>query len=86
MKHCTAGARVSLLALPLAQSHPASRLYERRLDRRVRVFQAVPQGSVLRVGKLIGSVSLQGRELPYQRREVAGRVPGYVLRALWAHL
>ena|SRR5215216_263323 len=26
------------------------------------------------------------REVPYQRREVAGRVPGYVLRVLWPHL
>jgi hypothetical protein len=26
------------------------------------------------------------RKFPYQRREVAGRVPGYVLRVLWAHL
>ncbi len=25
-------------------------------------------------------------ELPYQRREVAGCVPGYVLRVLWSHL
>jgi hypothetical protein len=30
----------------------------------------------------VGSVSLQRREFPYHRREIAGRVPGYVLRVL----
>src|SRR5215217_3072994 len=74
-----------LLALPLVQPHPPARLYQRSLCRRVRGLQAVLEGSVLRVGEPVGSASLQGRELPYQRREVAGCVPGYVLRILWSH-
>src|ERR671912_141571 len=43
-------------------------------------------GGIFRASEPVGSVSLQGGELPYQRREVAGRVPGYVLRVLQSHL
>ena len=38
--------------------------------------------SILRSGKLVGSVSLQGRELSDQRRKRAGCVPANVLRIL----
>src|SRR5215211_8609922 len=34
-------------------------------------------------GEPVGSVSLQGSELTYQRREFGGCVTGYVLRVLW---
>ena len=85
MKHCTASARVCLLALPLVQLHPPARLHQRSLSR-VRSLQAVPQGGILRVSEPVGSVSLQGRKLPDQAREVAGCVPGYVLRLLRPYL
>ena len=55
-------------------------------DRCVRSLQTVSEGSVLRVGEQVVSVSLQGRELPDQRREIVGCVPGYVLRVLRSHL
>jgi hypothetical protein len=32
------------------------------------------------------AVCLLCRKLPYQPRELSGRVPGQVLRLLWAHL
>jgi hypothetical protein len=50
----------------------------------VRSLQEVLQDSVLWIGEPMGSVSLQCREFqfPYQRREVAGRVPDYVPRVL----
>ena len=67
-------------------SHPAPRLHQRRLSCRMRSLQAEPQGGVLRAGKPVGSVSLQRRELSDQPREVAGRLPGYALRALRTHL
>jgi hypothetical protein len=86
MKHCTASARVRLLALPLVQPHPPARLHQRRLHRRVRSLQAVPQGGVLRVGDPMGGVCLQGRELSDKPREVAENVPGNILRVLRAHL
>jgi hypothetical protein len=38
--------------------------------------------SILRAGKLVGSVSLQGREFPDQRRKRAGFVHANVLRIL----
>ena len=62
------------------EAHPTPSFHQRSLDRRVRGLQTVPEGGVLRVGEPVGSVSLQCRKLPYQRREVAGRVPGYILR------
>jgi hypothetical protein len=65
-----------LLVLPLVQPHAPARLYERSLYRRVRVLQSVPEGGVLRVREPMCSISLQCRELPDQRREVAGRAPG----------
>ena len=34
------------------------------------------------VAEPVGSVSLQGREFSYQRREIAVRVPGNVIRVL----
>jgi hypothetical protein len=74
-----------LLGLPDVQPHTSPRLDQRSLRRRVRCLQAMPQGRILRIGQPVVSVSLQGRELPYQSREVAGRVPDYVLRVLWAH-
>src|SRR5215217_2930001 len=46
----------------------------------------MPEGGVLRGGKPVGSIVLQGCELPYPRREVAGCVPGYILRVLGSHL
>jgi hypothetical protein len=73
-----------LLALPLVQPYPPPGPHQRRLSRRVSSLQAVPKGCVLRVGKSMGSVSLQGRKFSYQRREVAGNVPGYVLWVLWS--
>ena len=51
---------LSLSSLLLVQPHPRLSLYQRRLDRRVRVFQAVFEGSVLRVGEPVGSVRLKG--------------------------
>jgi hypothetical protein len=66
----------------LVQPHPPTRLHQRRLSRRVRGLQTMPQGGVLGLGEPVGSVSLQSSELPYQRREIAGRVPDYVLRVL----
>ena len=75
-----------LLALPLVQPDLPACLHQRCLRRRVCGLQAVPEGGVLRASESMGSVCLQRRQLPDQRREVAGRVPGYVLRVLWAHL
>jgi hypothetical protein len=45
----------SLLVYP----HPPTRLHQRRLSRRVRDLQAVPEGGVLGFGELVGNVSLQ---------------------------
>src|SRR5829696_2571286 len=70
----------------LTEPHPSTRFYQRRLCRGVCGFEPVSQDLVLRVGEPMGSVSLQGRELPYQPGEVAGRVPGYILRVLWSYL
>ena len=78
-------ARMCLLGLPLVQPYPPPGLHQRRLHRSVRCLQPVSQGCILRIGQPVGSVSLQGSELPDQPREVAGCVPGYVLRVLWAH-
>jgi hypothetical protein len=47
MKHCTASARVRLLALPLVQPYPPACLHQSRLCRRVRVLQPVSEGGVL---------------------------------------
>jgi hypothetical protein len=58
------------------------RLHKRRLSCRMRGFEPVSQGGILRVSEPVDSVALQGGELPYQSREVAGRVPDYVLRVL----
>jgi hypothetical protein len=41
----------------------------------------MPEGGILGVGEPVGCISLQSRQLPEQRREVAGYVPGHVLRA-----
>jgi hypothetical protein len=71
-----------LLALPLVQPYPTPSLHQRRLSCCVRRLQAVPQGGVLRVCEPVSSVSLQNREFPDQAGEVAGRVPGYLLRVL----
>ena len=75
-------ARMRLFALPLFQFLPTPSLHQCRLCRRVRSLQAVSEGCVLGVGEPVDSVCLQRRELPYQRRENAGCVPGYVLRVL----
>jgi hypothetical protein len=64
MKHCTASARVRLLALPLVQPHPPPRLHQRCLCRCVRGLQRAPEGGVLGAGEPVGSVTLQCRELP----------------------
>ena len=48
----------------------------------MRSLQAVPEGGVLGLDELVGSICLQCRKFPYQRREIAGRVPDYVLRVL----
>ena len=85
MKHYTASARMRLLAVPLVQPHPPPSPHKRRLCRCVRSLQAVPQCGVLRVCESVGSVCLQCRKLPYQCREVAGRILGYILWVLWAH-
>jgi hypothetical protein len=71
-----------LLALPLVQPHPTPSLHKRSLSSRVSCLQAVPESAVLWVGEPVGSVSLQGCEFSYQRREIAGCVPDYVLRVL----
>src|SRR5215212_10635958 len=44
------------------------------------------EDSVLRAGEPVVGVRLQGGELPRQPREVAGSVPGNVLRVLRSHL
>src|SRR5918994_801271 len=44
------------------------------------------EDSILRSGEPVVGVRLQGGQLPGQAREVAGRVPRYVLRILRAHL
>src|SRR5215204_2683384 len=79
-------ARVRLLALPLVQPHPPACLHQCRLCRRVRVLQPVSEGGVLWTSEPVVSISLQCREFPDQRREIARSVPSYVLRVLWAHL
>jgi len=48
----------------------------------MRSFQAVPESAVLWVGEPVGSVSLQRRELPDQRRQVTGYVSAYILGVL----
>jgi hypothetical protein len=58
MKHCTASARVRLLAVPLVQPHPPPSLHKRRLCRCVRSLQAVPQCSVLRVCEPVVGICL----------------------------
>jgi hypothetical protein len=42
----------------------------------------------IRVGGILRSPNYFtfSSDFPSQRREVAGRVPGYVLRVLWSHL
>src|SRR5215218_10348298 len=52
----------------LTEPHPTPRFYQRRLCRGVCGFEPVSQDLVLRVGEPMGSVCLQCRELPYQRR------------------
>src|SRR5215208_1663794 len=49
MKHCTASARVRLLAVPLVQPHPPPSFHQRRLCRCMRSLKAVPEGDVLGV-------------------------------------
>ena len=63
MRHCTASARVRLLAVPLVQPHPTPSLHQRRLYRRVRGLQAMPEVGILRVGEPVGSVCLQSSQL-----------------------
>ena len=82
MEHRTAQREGALVALPLVQPHPPTRLHKRGLSRRVRSLQAVLQRSVLRVSEPVGRVCLQCCKLPYQTREVSDRVPDYVLRFL----
>src|ERR687894_3207797 len=38
----------------------------------VRRLQTMPEGGILGLGEPVGSISLQERQLPEQRREVAG--------------
>src|SRR5919107_1022053 len=78
--------RVRLSALLLVQPHPPARLHKRCLCRCVRGLQTVPEGGVLGVGEPVGSVRLQGGQLPGQPGEVAGCVPRYVLWVLRSHL
>jgi hypothetical protein len=73
---------VTLLALSIVQPHTPPRLHQRSLSRRVRGLQTMPEGCILRVGEPVSSVSLQGSELPNQRRELARSLPGYLLRLL----
>jgi hypothetical protein len=73
---------VRLLGLPVVKPHRSPRLDQRSFDRSVRSLQAVPEGGVLRLDELVGSICLQCRKFPYQRREIAGRVSDYVLRVL----
>jgi hypothetical protein len=63
MKHCTASARVCLLAVPLVQPHPPPSLHK-RLYRRVRRLQAVPEGDVLWTGEPEASRSYRGSKIP----------------------
>src|SRR5918998_4521073 len=44
------------------------------------------EDGILRAGEPVVGVRLQGGQLPGQAREVAGRIPGHVLRVLRAHL
>jgi len=48
--------------------------------------QTGSKGSVLRLCESVGSGSLQCRELPDQRREVASYAPGYVLWVLQSYV
>jgi hypothetical protein len=70
----------------LVHPHPTSRLYQRRLDRGVRVLQAMLEGGVLGAFEPVDRVPLQHRQLAGQAREVACHVPGHVLRVLRSHL
>jgi hypothetical protein len=75
-----------LLLSALIQSNPPPSLYQCRLTRRVCNFQTMPERIVLRVGKPVVSISLQGAELPGYWGEIAGQVPANVLRVLGSHL
>ena len=82
-----AGVPATSLPPPLLiKPHPPPRLHQRRLCRCVRSLQRVPEGGVLQVCEPVGSVSLQCRELPDQRREAAGCVPSNILRVLGYYL
>jgi hypothetical protein len=59
MKHCTASARVRLLALTLVQPHPPPSLHQRCLCRCVRVLQPVPEGGVLWTSELGGATGIK---------------------------
>jgi hypothetical protein len=73
-------------AVPRLAAPYASLLPTPPLPPRARLRAGIAQDLVLGVGELVGSVCLQGGKLPYQRREVAGCVPGYVLRVLRSYL
>jgi len=64
MKHCTASARVRLLAVPLVQPYPPACLHQSRLCRRVRVLQPVSEGGVLWTSEPGASQCCEGLEIP----------------------
>src|SRR5215210_2471782 len=70
----------------LVEAHLTPSLYQRSLDSSVGVLQAVLEGGLLRADEPVLGVCLKGGQLSRQAGEVAGRIPGYVLRVLRAHL
>src|SRR5918994_6381877 len=76
----------SLFRPLLVHPHPSPGLYQRRLHRGVGVLQAQVEDGVLRAGEPVAGVRLQRCQVPGHAREVAGRVPRYVLGILRSHL
>jgi hypothetical protein len=59
MKHCTASARVRLVAVPLVQPHSPPSLHKRRLCQCVRFLQPVSEGGVLWTRELNGATGIK---------------------------